>query len=164
MFGNGFSEYKEDVLEVGDYEVTIANVAVKGYNNGNQYVELTFAVNGHSADCKPNVMILNDRPVAGTLKSNGNPITEKEVKAWDKSMTRFFETFNIGMGDFNFRNWQGKKGAVHCDWQYDSKEPDKKSKQFKQFFCNVKKHNEAANASAPGTVDNATNEILNQIF
>ena len=79
-------------------------------------------------------------------------------------MTRFFETFNIGMGDFNFRNWQGKKGVVHCDWQYDSEEPDKKSKKFKQFFCNVKKQSETVNTSAPGTVDNATNENLNQIF
>lgn len=141
MFGQGYSEVREDLLSVGDYEVTITNAVVKQYNNGNQFVELTFGVKGHRADCKPNNYVINDRPLINTMKANGTQVTEKDLTQWDKGMTKFFDTFSITAGDFNFRNWIGKKGVVHCDWQYDGKEPDKKSKLYKCFYCNVQKNN-----------------------
>lgn len=141
MFGQGYSEVREDLLSVGDYEVTITNATVKQYNNGNQFVELTFGVKGHRADCRPNSYVINDRPLINTVKANGTQVTDKDLASWDKSMTKFFDTFSITAGDFNFRNWIGKKGVVHCDWQYDSKEPDKKSKIYKCFYCNVQKDN-----------------------
>lgn len=132
-FGNGYSVVESTkVLEVGDYECQIVDIQLDHYNNGNQFLKVVFSVDGNK-DIQPNCTILNDRPVLNDLKANGQPITDEDLKKWDKSMTKFFDCFGITRGDFNFKNWQFKKGVCHCDWQYDKNEPDKKSKLYKQF-------------------------------
>ena len=57
------------------------------------------------------------------------------------------------MGDFNTRNWLGKSGKVSCNWQYDAKEPDKKSKKFKEFTPIVEEtsNNEEVNIAGDTT-------------
>lgn len=60
-------------------------------------------------------------------------------------MTRFFDSFGITRGDFNMKGWQNKVGTVHCDWQYDPTEDDKKSKKFKQLIPIVPKKSSAGN-------------------
>lgn len=132
-FGQGYTEVEgQRILEVGDYECQIVDIQVGNYNNGNNFLKVIFSVEGNS-DIQPNCTILNDRPRLGETKASGYPITEDDVRKWDKAMTKFFDCFAIKRGDFNFKNWQYKKGICHCDWQYDPKEADKKSKLYKQF-------------------------------
>lgn len=155
MFGYGYQEVRDDVLEVGNYNAKIVNVEVKKYNNGNEFVMLTFNIQGHSPDCKPNTMVINDRPKKGEIKASGSPVDDKDLAKWDKSMTRFFDCFGIAKGDFNFKNWLGKNGEVSCNWQYDASEQDKKSKKFKEFTPVANKNSNNGGASVNNAANNA---------
>lgn len=133
-FGYGYSPVESTkVLDVGTYECQIVDVQIDHYNNGNQFLKVIFAVNGER-DIQPNMLVLNDRPVLNDLKASGQPITQDDVKKWDKSMTKFFDCFGITRGSFNFKDWQFKKGLCKCNWQYDKNEPDHKSKTYKEFY------------------------------
>lgn len=144
-FGNGYTPVEgSQSLDVGDYKAKIVNLTLDHYNNGNQYLNVVVEIEGHEG-AFPNTITLNDRPVIGTMKASGYPVEEKDVTKWDKAMTRFFDSFGITRGDFNMKGWQNKVGTVHCDWQYDPTEDDKKSKKFKQLTPIVPKKSSAGN-------------------
>lgn len=148
-FGTGYTPVEASSgLDVGDYRAKIVNLTVDHYNNGNQFLNVVVEIEGH-AGCLPNTIVLNDRPVLGTVKASGYAVEDKDVEKWDKAMTRFFDSFGINRGDFNMKNWQNKVGTVHCDWQYDPTEDDKKSKKYKQLTPIVRKGN--APSVAPST-------------
>lgn len=134
-------------LECGDYTVRIKKVEMKNYPSGDEYCDITVDVKDHPG-AKPDHIILNSAPVEGQIKNNGQPVTKEDVDRGNAKITRFFKSFGIQDGNFIINQWVGKVGTVHCDWQYDSKEADKKSKQYKQLFPKVGEKTEAPKAEA----------------
>lgn len=113
-------------LENGDYTVSIREINPGKWPSGDIYLEVVVDIKDHPG-CYPDRIQLNDFP------RNGD---EKQQKAWQNRMSRFFDSFGFSQKEMNFKNvpsWIGKVGTVHCDWQYDKNEPDHKSKKFKQL-------------------------------
>lgn len=131
MFGQNYYPVQgTPQLEDGEYEAQIVNVEVLKYSNGNDYVKVTVAIKGHPG-CAPDNFVINEAPQLGAIKANGNPVTKEDVDRANRKITRFFNSFNIRDGNFNFTEWKHHIGWVRCAAQYDKNEPDGKSKQFK---------------------------------
>lgn len=150
LFQNFNYEKADDVkqLEVGDYTARIDS-AIEKYasQTGNAYVEVTVSIKGMPGYV-PNKMVYYDIPKVGDQKANGQQVTAEDVKKANQKMSRFLEAFGIPTEAVsNFASWKGKIGTVHCDWQYDPKEADKKSKQYKSLFPKVQKKEEAPGPS-----------------
>lgn len=135
---NYYPVYREESkqLESGDYTARITDAVIKEFPSKDEYVEVTVEIDGYK-DYKPNKILLSEAPVLGATKTNGNTVTKEDVDKANGKITRFFQCFGIKDGNFNILQWKGKSGTVHCDWQYDASEPDKKSKKFKQLFPKV---------------------------
>lgn len=135
---NYYPVYREESkqLESGDYTARITGAVIKEFPSKDEYVEVTVEIEGYK-DYKPNKILLSEAPVLGATKANGNTVTKEDVDKANGKITRFFQCFGIKDGNFNILQWKGKSGTVHCDWQYDANEPDKKSKKFKQLFPKV---------------------------
>lgn len=139
-----------NVLECGDYEATIVSAIDKVSNGGNSYVEVTLAIAGHQ-DANPNKIFLYDIPTVNDMKANGQPVTEDDVKKACQTLSKFLDAFGIPAVSVSaLASWRGKKGLVHCDWQYDKNEADHKSKKYKQLWPKIeKKQNEPMPQTAP---------------
>ena len=136
---NYYPVYREEFkqLESGDYTAHITGAKIEtAKQTQNEYVEVTVEIEGYK-DYKPNKILLSEAPVLGAKKANGNTVTKEDVDKANGKITRFFQCFGIKDGNFNILQWKGKIGTVHCDWQYDANEPDKKSKKYKQLFPKV---------------------------
>ena len=135
-FGAGFTPVI--VLDNGEYSCRISKAEEKQYpKTGNSFVEVTVEIDGKSG-YSPNRLTIDDRPIIGELKANGNPINEDDVKRWDRNMTTFFDAFGIPYGNFNLRTWVNHRGVVNCQPQYDKNEADHLSKKFKALYPVVK--------------------------
>lgn len=135
---NYYPVYREEIkqLESGDYTARITGAEIKEFPSKDEYVEVTVEIEGYK-DYKPNKILLSEAPVLGATKANGNTVTKEDVDKANGKITRFFQCFGIKDGNFNILQWKGKSGIVHCDWQYDANELDKKSKKYKQLFPKV---------------------------
>ena len=123
-------------LENGDYTAMIVSAVKKTNQNGDEYADLTVKIKGFDG-YNPNHILLNEAPKLGAIKNNGSPVSKEDVDRANGKLTRFFKAFGIQDGNFNLQTWVNHVGTVHCDWQYDPNEPDKKSKKYKQLFPKV---------------------------
>lgn len=134
MFEGFIYRQTKPQLADGIYHCKIVKAEPKKYNNGNWFCELTVEVDGHK-DYVPNTIVINDRPVVGNLKANGNPITEDDCERWDRTHSRFLDAFGIdSRAGSTPRSWVGCSGNVKCAPQYDKNEADGKSKKYKELF------------------------------
>lgn len=145
---NGYQPERSQTLANGMYEMIIRSATEKTNGTGN-YIEVELQARGKRG-WTPNKIFFNEAPVVGTYKRNGNPITEDDLKRWNREMTTFFDCFKITAGDFNVNSWVGKIGWCKVAEQYDANEPDKKSKKFKAIYPQVmEKEEQPMPASAP---------------
>lgn len=139
-FGDGFQPVRVLQLENGEYYCKIVGVEPINGQYGT-YLKITVKVQNHSG-YTPNLILLNARPLAGHYKANGNPITDDDLRKWDKQMTTFFDAFGIPCDTTDpftdIKSWLNHKGWCRVSEQYDPKEPDKKSKKFKELHPFVK--------------------------
>lgn len=162
MFQNYHYEKPEEFpqLEVGDYLARIEAVVDKVSNSNNSYVEITLSIQGHP-NCNPNKMFYYDIPREGDPKANGQTVTKDDVKKACQKLSRFLDAFKIPSNmASNIIAWKGKTGLVHCDWQYDPNESDKKSKKYKQLTPKLEKKEDKPAEQAPAQSGDFPEDII----
>lgn len=146
---NGYTPERSQTLPNGIYEMIIRSASEKSNGSGN-YIEVEVQARGKRG-WTPNKIFFNEAPVVGSYKRNGNPITEEDLKRWNREMTTFFDCFGIEPGNFTCSSWVGKIGHCKVAEQYDPNEPDKKSKKFKAIYPQVPEAPEQPMPSASKT-------------
>ena len=121
------------VLPDGIYRMKIQKCEEKKFPSGDGYVEITMQIYQHSG-ATPNKLFMNEAPVVGRTKNNGQQVTQEDLERWCREFTKFFDCFGIERGNFNFNSWIGKEGSCRVAAQYDASEPDKKSKKYKGLY------------------------------
>lgn len=114
MWGEGYMYVEEDHQErlaEGDYYATISDV--KDNENLPNCINVIFKIKDHPY-CTPFLMTLWPRPVMGQLKTNGQEVTDEDCKKWDRTMSRFFDAFEIKAGNFTFNQWKGHSAWLTC--------------------------------------------------
>lgn len=113
MFAQGFNYIPDDteVLSEGEYLAEISMVKDNGFIADAKDVFFRFP--GHKMRCSPCKMTLFARPILGSLKKNGDKITEDDLKKWDNSMSRFIDAFKIDAKMLeNSATWTGKRAYI----------------------------------------------------
>lgn len=136
VFQNYHYEKPEEFqqLENGDYLARIDSAKDTATQSGATMVEVTLSIQGHPK-CNPNKLYYYDIPAVGEKKTNGTLVTQDDVKKACQKLSKFLDAFKIPSNmASNLSAWKGKTGMVHCDWQYDPNESDKKSKKYKTLY------------------------------
>lgn len=132
---NGYTVVRSQTLPDGEYECIIRSAEEKNGNYGN-YIEVTVQARGKKG-WTPNKILLNEAPVLGKVKNNGKTINDDDLRRWNREMTTFFDCFGITPGNFIPETWVNKIGWCKVAPQYDSNEPDNKSKKYKALYPQV---------------------------
>lgn len=107
MFGEGYKEIESlRQLESGHYVAKIVKVEGKQGNYG-AYVQCEVQIKDNP-NVNPHIFLLNDAPKSGTQ----NYSQEQMHEMWCKTMTSFFDAFQIQRGNFNINSWVGKVGKI----------------------------------------------------
>jgi hypothetical protein len=138
-----------EVLEDGEYLARIT--FTKENANIPGALDIFFAFPGHMASCEPNKMTIFSRPVLGTVKKNGEKVTEDDCKKWDFNFSRFIDAFKIDKNYLdNQATWMNKQGWVTVKSRENS--------QYKNIFIAFNQHEKKDE-----TVPNAVNALADAV-
>lgn len=94
-------------LQDGIYEAKITKVEKNVSAQNKKYITIFFCVAGNEKSI-PNRWSNFDRPTEGF----GKFTVEEAQHMWDKTFTKFFDSFSIQRGNFDFDSWVGKTGKI----------------------------------------------------
>lgn len=106
-YGFGYQPVESYQLQDGIYEAKITKVEKNVTDQNKKYITVFFNVGGNEKST-PNRWMNFDRPTEGFSRFTA----EEAQKMWDATLTKFFDSFSIPRGNFDFESWVGKKGQV----------------------------------------------------
>ena len=100
---NDYEEKSFKPIPAGDYRVRIFDAIEKVSNSGNDMIEITLEVSGHTARVWHYLVLKKD-----------------DVKRTNQKLGEFWNSFGIPMGNFALNTWKGKVGGakiVHEEYE-----------------------------------------------